>query len=204
MLIHREALELARNAASHDTEGVPITISCVKIGPDGSVTVTDGHHWLRMKAAADEPNLFDELAERGTDALEHPVLVPADVIAAFNAAMKKRKVKKGQPVPHVVVAQHENRITLKSSDGKTMRTFELDAPDAELKFPDVDKTVQAHLPTHHVVLSVDLLALLVKTLRACKATTLKLGFPIDTDAPVTLSTFTLTGPIDGAIMPMRE
>src|SRR4051812_2209490 len=48
VLIHREALELARNAAV-DGDGIPFSITCVYVTEDGAVTVTDGHLWLRMK-----------------------------------------------------------------------------------------------------------------------------------------------------------
>jgi hypothetical protein len=203
VLIHREALELAKNAAAVG-DGVPFTISCVNISEDGSVTITDGHHWLRMNAAADEPNLFDEIAEDGTEALDGPVMIPAEVVQAFNAAMKKKKTKKGMPVPHVIVAQQEDRVTLRSSDGKTTRTFLMEAVDANLKYPDVDRTVLAHAPTHHITLSVDLLSKIVRALKACKAPTLKLGLPTDPEAPIHLTAYTETGSINGAMMPMRE
>lgn len=204
MLIHQEALELARNAAAGG-DGVPFSITCVNITEDGAVTVTDGHHWLRMKAAADEPNLFDEIAEQDTENISGPVMVPADVVQAFNAAMKRRKVKKGTPVPHVVIAQQDNRVTLRSSDGKTTRTFLLEAVDAELKFPDVDRTVQGvNKPQRHVIVSVELLTAIVRTLRACKVSSVKLGLPESAEAPISLSAMSLTGPIDGALMPMRE
>lgn len=201
MLIHREALELARNA-SVDGDGVPFTITCVHITPDGAVTATDGHHFLRMNAVANEPNLFDEIAEKGTEPLEAPVLIPADVVKAFNAAMKKRKSKKGMPVPHVVVAQKKDRITLASSDGKTVRTFLMEAIDPNLTFPDVDRVFRP--VTRSVVLGVDLLSALLKTLKSCGATGVKLGFPEGEAEAISVSAHTETGLIDGAIMPMRE
>lgn len=203
MLIHREALELSRNAAIA-VDGTPFTITCVNITTDGAVVVTDGKHWLRMKAATEEPNLFDEIAEQGTDALDGPVMIPAEVVQAFNAAMKKRKPKKGQSVPHVVVAQEDNRVTLKSSDGKTTRSFLMEAVDKDLTFPDVDYTVAAHKPQRHVIFSVDLLSVVLRTLRACKADSVTFGFPEDSEAVVSLTAFTATGPIDGAVMPMRK
>lgn len=202
MLIHREALELARNA-SDEGDGVPFAITCVNLGTDGSVTVTDGHHWLRMKAAADEPNLFDEIAEQDTTALDGPVLIPAEVVQAFNAAMKKKKVKEGMPVPHVVVAQQDDRVTLRSSDGKTTRTFLMDAIDVNLKFPDVDKTIKAQ-PVRYITLSVGLVALIMRALKACNATSVKLGLPEDPRGAIQMSTFTATGLIDGAFMPMID
>jgi hypothetical protein len=204
MLIHREALELAKNAAPSG-DGIPFAITCVQVTTDGAVTVTDGSHWLRMKAAADEPNLFDELAEKDTETLAGPVLVPAEVMSAFRAAMKRRKSKKGEPVPHVVVAQQDNRVTLRSSDGKTMRTFLLEAVGADLKFPDIERTVRgAYKPVRHVVLSVDILRLVMRTLHACKVGWVTLGFPEHPSAPISLTAWSETGPIDGAIMPARE
>lgn len=203
MLIHRESLELAKNAAPAG-DGVPFTTSCVQVGEDGTVTVTDGSHWLRMKAAADEPNLFDEIAESGTDDLDGPVMIPAEVVQAFNAAMKKRKAKKGMPVPHVIVAQQDDRVTLRSSDGKTTRTFLMEAVDPNLVYPDVDRTVSVHRPTHHVTVSVDLLLKTVQTLKACGAEAVVLGLPRTPVAPIHISAWTPTGPIDGAVMPMSE
>lgn len=202
MLIHREALELARNAAEPG-DGVPFSISCLKVGEDGSVTVTDGRHWLRMAAAVTEPSLFDELAQDGAGAdSEGPVLVPADVMQAFSAAMKKRKQKKGQPVPHVVVTQKDSHVTLASSDGKTRRTFLLEAVDVE--YPNVDRTILSHEPVREIVLNLDLLYLLTRTLKACGAVSLRLGIPHDERAPIRVSTMTTTGPVDGAVMPMSK
>lgn len=204
MLIHREGLELARNCAEN-VDGVPFTHTCVNIAPDGTVTVTDGHHWLRMKATADEPNLFDEIAsELAGEEPEHDVLIPGDIVQAFNGAMKKRKAKKGMPVPHVVVGQQGQHVTLCSSDGTTKRTFLIDAPAKELIFPDVDKTVLLHQPERHVILSVDLLSVIVRTLRACKADSLRLGLSASPTAAITISAFCATGPITGALMPMRN
>lgn len=202
MLIHREALELARNAAANE-EGTPFSITCVYVSEDGAATVTDGHLWLRMKAAVDEPSLFDELAQPGAGAdSDGPVLVPADVMAAFNAAMKKRKKTKDGPVPHVVVSKVNSHITLSSSDGKTRRTFLIDDV-GDVKFPDVDKTVKRQ-PTRHVVLGVDLLISMLRTLKACGAPAVKLGLPDEENSPITLSATCESGPIDGAVMPMRE
>ncbi len=202
MLIYREALELARNAAV-DADGIPFSMTCVYVTEDGALTVTDGHLWLRMKGAVDEPNLFDELADKGAGAKsDGPVLVPADVIQAFNAAMKKRKAKKGQPVPHVVVTKAGTSITLASSDGKTKRTFLLEASDITT-FPDVDRTVLAHAPVRELVLGVDLLYSVLRTLKACGAVSLHLGLPESVEGPVRMSSVSLTGPIEGAIMPMK-
>lgn len=203
MLIHKEALELAKNAAAAG-DGVPFAISCVKVDVDGAVTVTDGAHWLRMQAAADEPSLFDELAEEDTKSPAGPVLVPAEVMSAFRAAMKKRKSKKTDAVAHVVVAQQENRVTLRSSDGKTMRTFLLEAMGADLKFPDVDRIVLAYKPVRHVTLSVELLRVILRTLHACKVGYVKLGFPEDAMAPISLSAWSETGPITGQVMPSSD
>lgn len=203
MLIHREALELARNCAPNE-DGVPFTYTCVHITPDGAVTVTDGHHWLRMKAAADEPNLFDEIAEDGKADLEEDVMVPGEIVEAFSAAMKKRKVKKGMPVPHVVVAKQDQHVTLCSSDGTTKRTFLIDSVGKDLVFPNVDKTVLAHVAERHIILSVDLLSVIVRTLRSCKADSIRLGLPASPAAPITINAFCETGPITGALMPMRD
>lgn len=203
MLIHREALELAKNCAA-DIDGIPFAMSCVHFDTDGTVTVTDGTHWLRMKAAADEPNLFDELAEQGDAILLDAVLIPGDVVTSFNGAMKKKKAKKGMPVPHVVVATKEKSVTLRSSDGKTTRTFLIDGVAADLVFPNVDKTVLTHQPERTVILGVDLLSLIVRTLKACKAPSITLGFSSSPSAPITIRAFSETGPITGALMPMND
>lgn len=203
MLIHREALELAKNCAPDD-DGVPFTITCVHITPEGAVTVTDGRHWLRMKASADVPNLFDDIAERGNGHLEEPVLIPGDVVTSFSAAMKKKKVKKGTPAPHVAVSQVGPDVTRTSSDGKTTRKFLIDGVAKELVFPNVDKTVLAHVPERTVRFGVDLLAIIVRTLKACKADTVQFGFPSSTEGPITIRATTETGPISGAGMPYAD
>ena len=202
MLIHREALELAKNCAA-DGDGVPFTMTCVHLDPsDGSVTVTDGRHFLRMRAAADEPNLFDDMAAQQTEELETSVLIPGDVVQAFNAAMKKRKAKKGLPTPHVVVARADDRVTLKSSDGKTTRTFLIDGVDKELKCPDVNKVVAGHKAVRTVTLGIELLDAIVRVMKACKVEAVTLGLPELDTQPITVSAFTENGPIDGALMAM--
>jgi len=204
MLMHREALELAKNA-SDVGDGVPFTTSCVNITPDGALVVTDGHHFLRMKAIVDEPSLFDGLAVQDTEELDGPVMIPADVAVSFNAAMKRRKVVKDAPVPHVVVAQADGQVTLRSSDGKTTRKFQLDAMDPNLVYPDVDKVVSGiHAPVRRVLLGVDLLAKVLRVLKSCKAESVAFGFPEDEHGPITINAFTKTGLIDGAIMPQRD
>lgn len=44
---------------------------------------------------------------------------------------------------------------------------------------------------------------IVRVLKACKALSLKLGLPTDPTAPIHLTAYTVTGAIDGALMPMR-
>ena len=202
MLIHREALELAKNAAVSD-DGVAFATTCVNVDEDGRVMVTDVRHWLRMSAAVDEPNLFDELADKGAGvASDGPVLVPAEVMQAFNAAMKK-KSKAGMPVPHVVVSQRDGEITLASSDGKTKRAFRFD-PVEGVQYPSLDRTVIAHEPVKSVLLSVELLHKIVRALRNCGAESVRLGLPSSPIGPISLSAETLTGRIDGAFAPMRD
>ena len=76
--------------------------------------------------------------------------------------------------------------------------------DPNLTYPNVEKTVLAHEPVKTVALSVDMLAGLLRTLKSCKATSITLGLPADPVGPIRLSAFTATGPIDGAMMPLRD
>lgn len=205
MLIHREALELARNAGKVE-DGVVYPVSCLHITPEGHVTVTDGHHFIRIKAAVDEPSLFDEIAAEETEALEEPVLIPAEVALAFGAAMKRRS-KKGEDVPHVVVAAQAGAetITLRSSDGKTTRSFLIGGMDPTMQFPKVDRAVRgANAPVRHIVFDVDLVMRLLRVLKAVGATSVRFGLTEREDGPMSFSAFTEHGPVDGAVMPMKD
>jgi len=193
MLIHREALALANNAT--DESDGRYCLQFVKIEKNGTVVVTDGHHFLRMKALVDEPSLLDAMlpAEQRENAAD--ALVPADVLTSFAAAIKKMDDK-----AHVVISTNKDTITLASTDGICERTFVSKPPD--LPFPDVNKVAQKK-PAVTVVLSVELLTKVLRTLKAAGATSVKFGIKDDV-SPIGLNAFTEAGLIDGAIMPMRE
>src|SRR5688500_18042434 len=110
MLIHREALALANNAT--DESDGRYCLQFVKIEKNGTVVVTDGHHFLRMKALVDEPSLLHAMLPAEQRENAEDALVPADVLTSFAAAIKKMDDK-----AHVVISTTKETITLASTDG---------------------------------------------------------------------------------------
>lgn len=205
MLIHREGLELATNTLTEEG-ATRFALGSIQVGTDGVVLASDGKACLRMAARVDEPTLFDDLAEEDTDDLCDPVLIPADVATAFLASMKKCKAKPGEAKSHVVVATRNGQVTLRSSDGKATRTFLLESPSSDLRFPDVMRLLRQHRPGTRVVLSVDVMSQILRTLRAVKAMSFSFDIPADYDGAnaIAVAAFCDAGPIEGLIMPMRD
>lgn len=193
MLIHREALALASNA-NEESDG-RYCLNFVKVTKEGHVIGCDGHHFLRIKAKVDEPSLLDAMLPQATEEDTADAMIPADVLASFAAGIKKMDKN-----AHVVISTTEDRITLASTDGICERTFVSKPPD--LPFPDVDKALQPR-PVVTVMLSIDLLIKMLRTLKLCGATSVSLGVK-DEESPIGISTFCDSGPIDGSIMPMRQ
>lgn len=201
MLIHREALELARMAPDED-EGGALALSCLMIEPDGHVVVCDGHQLIRVAGAVDEPSLFDSLIP--ADEREHadPILLPAEAAQSFAAALKKRKKKKGEPTPHLVVSQTGDAIRLASADGKVTRRFEVKPP--ELPYPNYATLMRPHTEVKRVTLGVDLMLTVLKALKGCGCTSMTLSLAASDTAPVKIDAFsTPMGPVEGLVMPMR-
>lgn len=193
MLIHREALALANNARS-ESDG-RYCLNFVKISADGHVIAVDVHHFLRMKAKVDEPSLLDAMLLKERQETIEDALIPADVLQSFAAAIKKMDDK-----AHVVISTDKNQITLASTDGICERTFVSKPPD--LPFPDVDR-VRQKKPVVHVVLNVELLTKILRTLKSCGSTAIRLSIK-DAESAVGINALCDSGPIDGSIMPMRE
>lgn len=194
MLIHREALALAKNAV--DESDGRYCLNFIQITADGHVIACDGHHFLRMSARVDEPSLLDAmiLGEAEPDDMED-ALIPADVLDSFAAAIRKMDDR-----AHVVITVNSAQITLASTDGTCERTFVSKPPD--LPFPDVNKVTQ-HEPVVSVVLNIELLTKIVRTLKACGVQSVKLGIKDDKSA-ISINAICESGTIDGSIMPMRE
>jgi hypothetical protein len=193
MLIHREALALANNAL--DESDGKYCLNFVKVEKDGTVIAVDGHHFLRMKAKVDEPSLLDAMLPDEHRDNSEDALIPADVLTSFAAAINKMDDN-----AHVVISTKDEHITLCSTDGICERTFIAKPP--ALPFPDVNRVMQKR-PAVSVVLDLDLLGKIVRTLKKCGASSVTLGVK-DAESQVGLSAWTDSGPIDGAIMPMRK
>lgn len=193
MLIHREALSLANNAL--DESDGRYCLNFVKVTKDGHVIAVDGHHFLRMRAKVDEPSLLDAMLPEVVAENEDDALIPADVLQSFAAAIKKMDDN-----AHVLITTSKDQITLASTDGICERTF-LSKPPA-LPFPDVNKVSQKK-PAITVVLSIELLAKICRTLKTCGATSVRLGVK-DAESAVGINAICESGTIDGAIMPMRD
>jgi hypothetical protein len=154
MVIHREALELARMAPTDD-EGGHYALTCLLIEGDGHVVVCDGHQLIRVAGKVDEPSLFDSIIPAEERDHAEPILLPAEAAQSFNAALKKRKKKKGEPTPHIVVSQDGESVRLASADGKVTRRFDVKPP--ELPFPNIAAVMRPHAEVKRVTLGVDLM-----------------------------------------------
>jgi hypothetical protein len=193
VLIHREALALASNANT-ESDG-RYCLNFVKVTKDGHVIGCDGHHFLRIKAKVEAPTLLDAMLPAEDREADADALIPADALQSFSAAVKKMDEN-----AHVVIAASGPTITLASTDGVCERQFIVKPP--ELPYPDVDKVMQHH-PVVEVVVSVELLTKVLKTLKACGAKSLRLGVK-DAESQIAISAFCDSGPIDGSLMPMRD
>lgn len=208
MLIRLEALELAANAADDDDVS-KFALNSIQVKGDGSVVVTDGTQLLRIKAAVSEPGLFDALLpveERGYD---EDVLIDAadarDFKAACRKALKKAGRKRvedgGEPV-HVVVAKVDDSLTLATQDGIVERRFVI-KQSAEAKYPDVSRVIPTDV-RREITVSIDLMLKMLRTLKRLRCGSVKLGLTNDPLKPITVNALSLSGEIDGALMPMRD
>lgn len=197
MLIHRQALELHRMCAE-ESDG-KYALTAMRIEPDGHVTVCDGAQYLRIAAKVEEPGLFDVLVPSEEREQEETILLPAEAAESFNAALKKRKGKKGEVPPSVAISIDDGHIRLASSDGRTMRRFEVQPPTSP--YPDIDRVLTSHVVTKEVIFGVDLLLDVLKTFKAMGCSSIRMSFAEGKAAPVKVSAFSAIGPIEGVVMP---
>jgi hypothetical protein len=202
MLIHREALELARMALTDD-EGGTHALSCLLIEADGHVVVCDGHQLIRVNGKVDEPTLFDAIIDQKEREHAEPILLPAEAATSFNAALKKRKKKKGEPTPHIAVSGDPGQVRLASADGKVTRRFDVAPPD--LPFPNITSLMKPHVEIKRVTLNVDLMLTVLRALKGCGCPSVTLSFSEGQTAPVKLTSFSdPMGPVDALVMPIRD
>jgi hypothetical protein len=208
MLIRLEALELAANAGG--AEGSDrYALDCIQVQPNGDTIVTDGHHFLRIRAAVDEPSLFDALLPKKERGSTEEVLVNAEDAKAFKAAcrraVKKSKGgKKGKPEPiHVAVSKAGEAVTLATADGVTSRRFEMKERAADMKYPDVQRTIPKGRK-REILVSVDLLIRVLRTLKVLRCVGVEFSMTDREMDPIVLKATSIVGDIDGAIMPMRD
>ncbi|MGE0363025.1 MAG: hypothetical protein AB7R67_20090 [Vicinamibacterales bacterium] len=202
MLIHREALELAALAAEDTDDLGNKALACPKVEGNGHVTATDGTVILRLAAKMEQPGLFDEVLDVDERNARATILLPANAAAAFNAAMKKRKRKKGQATPGIAVSQGDALVKLASSDGITTQRFEIKPTESD-KFPDPSKMFKAHVTTFEVVFGVEVLIDVLRVLKAIGAASVRLHFAAEPVSPVRVTAMTEVGTIDGMVMPQR-
>ncbi len=203
MLIHREALELANLAPSEETPG-KFALSCLHVGKSGHVTVCDGHLWLRVSGKVMEPSLLDVMLDEDDREQESVVLLSAEAARSFNAALKKRKVKKGEPKPHVVIAQSGEEIRVSSGDGRVTRKFVVEPPKEP--FPDVDKLAnQKRVIVKSVTVGIDVLMSICRTVKAVGCSSFTLDLAEGDNAAIMLSAYSLNvGHVEGMFMPRRD
>lgn len=202
MLIHRAALELAALAADDSEDLTNKALACLKVEGSGHVSVTDGHVILRLAAKLEQPGLFDEVLDVDERNARETILLPANAAAAFNAAMKKRKRKKGQEEPGVAVSQGEALIKLASSDGVTTQRFEIKPLESE-QWPDPSSIFQKHVTTFEVVFGIEPLIDVLRVLKTIGASSVRLHFAAEPVSPVRVTAVTLVGTVDGMVMPQR-
>lgn len=198
MLIHQAALELVRLTA--DEEAAP-ALTGLNVEPTGHVTASNGYCYLRIAAKVEQPSLFDEQIPVADRNQRETVVIPGEAASQFLAALKKRKHKKDQPLPSVIVSQEGDQIRLASADGKTTRR--IDALKQDLAYPDVATILKKHVTTFDVVFGVELLIDYLRVLKACGARSIHLHFPAENVSPVRVTASTEVGSIEGAVMPQR-
>ncbi len=200
MLIHREALELAR-MAPQDDEGGKFALTCLLIEGGGRVVVCDGKQLIRVNGSVDEPTLFDDLIPAEERDHDEPILLPAEAAQSFNAALKKRRKKKGEPTLHIVVSSDGTHVRLASADGKVTRRFEVAPP--ELPFPNIKPLLKQHRSAKKVTFDIELLMTVLKALKGCGCPSVTLDFAEGETSPVRFAAFSdPMGPVDGLVMPM--
>lgn len=188
--------------APTDDEGGKYALTCLMIEESGHVVVCDGFQLMRVAGKVDEPSLFDALIP--VDEIHHAeqILLPAEAAISFNAALKKRKKKKGEPTPHIVVSKEGDAIRLASADGKVTRRFDVTPP--ELPFPNIASLMRPHTTVKSVTLSVDLMLTVLKALKGCGCTSVTMDLAEGDGAPVKIGAFSdPMGPVQGVVMPMR-
>jgi hypothetical protein len=208
MLIRLEALELSANAGDADASD-RFALHVIQVKGDGSVAVTDGTQLLRIHAAVTEPGLFDALLPVEECGYDEDVLIDASDARDFKAACKKALQKAGkksvadggEPV-HVVVAKADDTMTLATADGVVERRFII-KQQAEPKYPDVERLIPTG-DTRDILVSVDLLLKMLRTLKPLRVRAVKLGITKDPMAAIKVSATSMAGEIDGALMPMRD
>lgn len=210
MLIRLEALELAANAGESD-DSDRFALNSIQVKADGSVIVTDGWQILRIHAAVEEPGLFDALLPAHERGFEGDVLIHAADAKDFKAACRKalkragrKSVAEGGEPVHVVVAKEDDQLTMATADGVVERRFVIKQPTAdEPKYPNIERV----LPTgdkHEIIISVDLMMKLLRTLKRLNVKGVTLGLTDDPNKAISITAKSLCGDIDGALMPMRS
>lgn len=210
MLIRLEALELCANAGA-PTDSDRFNLHLLQVQPDGSVVTTDGFQILRIKAAVEEPGLFDALLPAAERGYEGEVLIDATDARDFKAACakalkragRKSVAEGGEPV-HVVVAQDDEQLTMATADGVVERRFIIKQPTTEQKFPDIDRVLGAVDTDRKITVSVDLMIRLLRTLKKLKVHAVTLGLPPESNRAIRITAKSLAGDIKGALMPMRD
>jgi hypothetical protein len=209
MLIRLEALELAANAASSDANDRYV-LDFIQVRANGDVVVTDGHHFLRLKAAVEEPTLFDALLPKAEVGAAEDTLVNAEDAKAFKASCKRaikkaaKGAKKGDaPAVHVAIAKGDEAVTLATADGVTSRRFEMKERSTTMEYPNVDRVIPKGAK-HEILLSVELMMRVLRTLKALKCRSVSLALTKDSEAAIVVRATSVIGDIDGAIMPMRD
>jgi hypothetical protein len=199
LLIHRNALEVVRLCEKPDDSTTPATTH-VFVEEDGRISATDGTMVLRAKGMVEaEPNLF--MADViGVDETARYTL-PRDMVADFLKAWGGDQV---------VVREDGAGAIVETVDGQTSRRFE--SKSALIDAPNFDHVIRIADGSQRVVIAVDVLLTLARTLKAMGAASVRLsvlGGTAEKHPPaIHVEAKALLGDVfmdvDGALMPMRE
>jgi hypothetical protein len=204
MLIRLEALELAANVGDSDASD-RYGLNYIQARPDGSVVATDGTQLLRIQAKAEEPTLFDAELPEDERGFEGEVLIEAGEAKDFKSACRKalKRLGKAHEPTHVVIARDGDDLTMATADGIVTRRFTIRQPDAP-NFPAVDRLLADTSERREIILSVDLLIKMLRTLRRLDVKCVRLGLSEEANSAIYLRAESKTGVIDGALMPMHD
>jgi hypothetical protein len=168
-------------------------VTHVFIDESGRITATDGVVCLRVQGMVEEePNLFMKEALGADEVGNH--IVPGDMVKDFLSAWNG---------PQLIVRKDGGATLLETLDGQTSRRFE--SKDVVLDAPKFDSVLRRPKQARDIVVSVEKLLLLARTLKSLGALSVRLSLSDKPEDAIRLRARILADErIEGALMPMRD